>query len=269
MKDFKSSLGKTIIAGPCALESRAQLRETIQILKELDVNMVRASLWKPRTRPGWEGLGWMCLPLLLEETIPQGMIPCTEIICAEHAQMVVHALEQYGTEARMLVWLGSRNQNHLEQKKIARILASGSQGILFMFKNQMWEDENHWLGICEHILSAGFPQERLMICHRGFSPSKAPNPKGFRNLPDFDMAMRVKQRTGLPMILDPSHIGGSQENVLDICAMAAGYDFDGCIVEVHSDPSQAKTDAKQQLSANQFRSLLEIIQAQTTKREIA
>lgn len=269
MDHDKSNLGKLVIAGPCALESREQLRECVHVLKEMGISMIRASLWKPRTQPGWEGLGWMSLPVLLEETIPQGMIPATEIISTEHARMVVDALGHYGQDARMLVWLGSRNQNHIEQKKISQILTSGPKGITFMFKNQMWDDERHWLGICEHILSTGFPAERLMICHRGFCPGKIPNPRGYRNLPDFEMAMRIKEKTNLPMILDPSHIGGSQDNVFEICSMAAAYDFDGCLVEVHSHPASAKTDAKQQLSADQFRALLKMIRPPLPKKEIA
>ncbi len=265
----QTNIGKWVIAGPCALESRHQLRECARILKQLGVTMIRASLWKPRTQPGWEGLGWMSLPLLLEETLAHGMTPATEIISVEHAHMIVQALEHYGRDARMLVWLGSRNQNHIEQRRIAQILAAGPKGITLMFKNQMWDDERHWLGIYEHLLAAGFPQERLMTCHRGFCPGKQPNPKGFRNLPDFDMAMRVKQQTGIPMLLDPSHIGGSPENVLDVMAASAAYDFDGCLVEMHSEPQKAKTDAKQQLSPEQFKELLRITQGPKYQWDIA
>lgn len=269
MNNLSSNLEKLVIAGPCALESRQQLQECVQVLKEMGVTMIRASLWKPRTQPGWEGLGWMSLPLLLEETLPHGLVPATEIISAEHALMVVHALEHFGHDARMIVWLGSRNQNHMEQKKISKILATGPDGITFMFKNQMWDDERHWLGIHEHILSQGFPRERLMICHRGFSPGKAPNLKGFRNLPDFEMAMRMKEKTGLPMLLDPSHVGGSRENVIDICNIASTYDFDGYLVEMHCDPENAKTDAKQQLSPAQFQTLLKTIRGPSYKKEVA
>lgn len=268
-KQVATKIGKTVIAGPCALESRQQLRECVQSLKQMGVSMIRASLWKPRTQPGWEGLGWMALPLLLEETLPHGITPATEIISAEHALMVVHALEQYGQDGRMLVWLGSRNQNHMEQKKISKILATGPEGISLMFKNQMWDDEKHWLGIHDHIVSEGFPRERLMICHRGFSPGKAHNPKGYRNLPDYEMAMRVKEKTGLPMLLDPSHIGGSRDNVLDVCQIATAYDFDGCIVEMHTDPENAKTDAKQQLSPQQMLGLLKTIRGPSYAMEVA
>jgi 3-deoxy-D-arabino-heptulosonate 7-phosphate (DAHP) synthase len=168
-------------------------------------------------------------------------------------------LEQYGKDAQMLVWLGSRNQNHIEQQKIGRILANGHKGICLMIKNQMWECEKHWIGITEHILTAGFPKERLMLCHRGFSPGKLANPQGYRNLPDYEMAMRVKAKTSLPMLLDPSHIGGSQENVFDICQKAASYNFDGMLIEMHSDPSSARTDAKQQLSPEQLQTLLKMV----------
>ncbi len=251
--------GPILIAGPCALESRSQLRQSISALKHLGLNAIRASLWKPRTQPGWEGLGWMSLPMLMEETLSQGLMPATEIITSEHAKMVVDALSGLDKGAEILVWLGARNQNHLEQTKIAKILAEGSSGILFMFKNQMWDDERHWIGIYEHIVSAGFPKERLLMCHRGFSPGKMANPNGFRNLPDFEMAMRMKEKTGLKMILDPSHIGGTQDNVFEVMRQAQKFAFDGYIIEVHHEPQQAKTDVKQQLSIEQFEMLLQMV----------
>lgn len=260
---------KMIIAGPCALESREQLKECVKILKQMDVKMIRASLWKPRTQPGWDGLGWMSLPLLLEETIPYGVVPATEIITAEHALMVVHALERMGNEAEMIVWLGSRNQNHIEQKKIAKILATGTEGLTLIFKNQMWEDLRHWIGIQEHIISEGFPKERLIACHRGFSPGKALNPKDYRNLPDFEMAMQLKQITGLPMVLDPSHIGGTRENVVQICKESCSHDFDGYLIEMHCDHERAKTDAKQQLSPEQLEELLPYLRGIPLREKVA
>lgn len=253
------NLNKLITAGPCALESRQQLRECVSHLKRLQIPIIRASLWKPRTIPGWEGLGKESLPLLLEETLPHGLMPATEIISSEHAENVVNVLKDFGDKARMLVWLGARNQNHLEQQKIAKILAGGPDTLHFMFKNQMWDDERHWIGIYEHILTAGFPKERLLMCHRGFCPGKMANPHGYRNLPDFEMAMRVKKKTQLPMILDPSHIGGSKGNVFKVMEEARQYDFDGYMIEVHTDPEKAKTDANQQLSISEFQVVLQNI----------
>ena len=250
---------KIIIAGPCALESRGQLRSCVRILKRLGISMIRAPLWKPRTSPGWDGAGSQALPILLEETLEHDIVPATEIICAEHALLIVRALEQLGPKARIVVWIGSRNQNHLEQRKIAKILATGPKGITLMFKNQMWDDETHWLGIHEHITAENFPLQRLMGCHRGFSPGKMSNPTNLRNLPDFEMAMRVKEKTGIPMLLDPSHIGGSRHNVIEICSMATEYNFDGFLIEMHSDPDLARTDAEQQLYPDQLEKLLKMI----------
>ncbi len=250
-----------VIAGPCALESREQLRRCVAALHQLGVGSIRASLWKPRTQPGWEGLGAESLPILLEETLPYGLVPATEIITAEHACIVRDTMKAYGEEARILVWLGARNQNHLEQQKIARILSEGTSGITLMFKNQMWEDERHWVGIYEHLVSAGFPKERLMSCHRGFSPGKLPNPHHLRNLPDYEMAMRVKERLGIPMLLDPSHIGGSQANVLRVMEEAKAYAFDGYLIEVHASPEEALTDKNQQLGIAEFAALLPGISA--------
>src|SRR5262249_25176066 len=134
---------KLIIAGPCALESRQQLRSCCSMLQPLGIKAIRASLWKPRTQPGWEGLGAGSLDLLLEETLPLGLVPATEILNGEHARLVVNALQKYGPDSKMLVWLGARNQNHIEQRAIAQILADGPKNLTFMFKNQMWAEERH------------------------------------------------------------------------------------------------------------------------------
>jgi 3-deoxy-D-arabino-heptulosonate 7-phosphate (DAHP) synthase len=248
--------GSIVIAGPCALESREQLRKSVRVLKKMGVSMVRASLWKPRTQPGWDGLGGQYLPVLLEETLPHGMIPATEIMSGEDAQMVVDALRKFGDDARMIAWLGARNQNHMEQRRIARILADGPTGIQLMFKNQIWKDEAHWLGIFEHLRCAGFPYERLIACHRGFCPGDSPNPHGLRNLPDFQMAMRFKEKTGLPVLLDPSHISGTRKNIKMVCEMAGDFRFDGYLIEMHCDAANAVTDAGQQLSPEELHELL-------------
>jgi 3-deoxy-D-arabino-heptulosonate 7-phosphate (DAHP) synthase len=250
---------KLIIAGPCALESRQQLRSCCSQLQPLGIQAIRASLWKPRTQPGWEGLGADSLDLLLEETLPLGLVPATEILNAEHAKQVVDALRRFDSNSKMLVWLGARNQNHIEQRAIAQILALGPKNLNLMFKNQMWTDERHWIGIYEHLIDAKFPKERLIACHRGFSPGMAPNPLKLRNLPDFEMAMRIKEKMQIPMVLDPSHIGGNRENVLDIMQEAQKYQFDGYLIEVHDQPEKAKTDVNQQLSVSEFQQLLKMI----------
>lgn len=250
---------KTVIAGPCALESKKQLVTCIDELKKLGVSIVRACLWKPRTAPGWEGMGFYGLPLLLEETLSRDVTPATEILSAIHAQMVVDALKIFGDKARMVVWIGARNQNHFEQRRMAHILAEGPPSLLLMFKNQPWVDKKHWFGIYQHIIQAGFPQERLLCCHRGFNPGYGGNPEELRNIPDYAMCMEMKENMGIPLLLDPSHIAGSREKVFKIVEQSFAYDFDGYVVEVHDNISVAKTDMNQQLTFDQLDKLLQLI----------
>lgn len=251
---------KIIIAGPCALESKAQLKHTVKHLKGMGVKIIRACLWKPRTRPGWEGVGMWGLYYLLEETLPLGLVPATEVLNAEHAKMILEALKSFDEDAKIIVWIGARNQNHFEQRAIAHILADGPPNILLMFKNQMWEDAKHWLGIYEHIVQAGFPKNRLIGCHRGFAPGRDPNVDDLRNLPNFEMAMMVKETLNIPMLLDPSHIAGISTKVFDIVKLSQSYAFNGFMVEVHPDNKNAKTDANQQLSLDEFFVFLSFIQ---------
>ncbi len=253
-------MSKTIIAGPCALESREQLITCAEELKKDGLKYVRASLWKPRTTPGWEGFAFYGIPMLFEETLNRGLIPCTEILSAIQAQMMVDALKICGIKnAGAVVWLGARNQNHFEQKRIASILASGPPNLIFMFKNQIWLDKRHWFGIYEHIMSVGFPKERLWACHRGFTPGYGENPKQLRNIPEFEMAMEMKEKMGIPMFLDPSHIGGERHKVMKIIDESLNYNFDGYLIETHDNIDVAKTDASQQLTFEQMREVMEMI----------
>lgn len=246
-----------IIAGPCAAESEEVVLGSAESAKKRDVEVVRASLWKPRTRHpegvfrgvGLEGIPWFV------EVAKMGLIPATEVLMPEHAVKTIEAIEEErelrGRE-RLLLWLGSRNQNDSLQIEIGRIVGE-KPWVFLMIKNQMWEDKNHWIGIIEAVLMGGAKKEQLLLCHRGFVPAR----NGLRNPPNFDMAMRVKKETGLPMLIDPSHIGGRVENVLAITKQAMecednGVGFDGLVVEVHPNPPVALTDKDQQLTWEQF-----------------
>jgi 3-deoxy-D-arabino-heptulosonate 7-phosphate (DAHP) synthase len=248
MRDLIGETGQIIIAGSCALETREQFQENISLLKVEGINIFRASLWKPRTGPGWEGNGERGVPILLEETLPHGYIPATEVMTGDHALQIDRGVKAYGRDARAIVWIGARNQNHFEQRRIASVLAEGSGQVYLMVKNQVWHDFKHWIGIFEHIIESGFPRERLIMCHRGFSPGRNENPDGYRNLPEFSMAMDVRKHTGVPMVLDPSHIAGSQENVFKVMTLAREYEFDGYMIEVHANPELAWTDKEQQIT---------------------
>ncbi|MGH7245468.1 MAG: hypothetical protein ACREGI_00870, partial [Candidatus Levyibacteriota bacterium] len=240
-------------AGPCAVESEEQVLQTVAASQKLDVDFVRLSLWKPRTKPGFEGLGEQGIPLLVK-TAKLGVHPGVEPMMPEHAQKVMDAVLPATKTGKLLLWIGARNQNHYLQREIAKI-ASQSERVFLMVKNQVWHNEKHWEGIVEHVLEGGIKKENLLLCHRGFAPVGY-NPHGYRNIPDYDMAMRMKEKTKLPMIFDPSHTGGSVEKVFQIAKEADKYDFDGMIVEVHPNPKIALTDANQQITWEELENLL-------------
>ncbi len=244
-----------IIAGPCAAESKQQIMASLKEAKKRQVDFVRISLWKPRTKPGFDGLGKSGIPLLIE-AVKMGVNPATEVLLPNHAKMIMDAVLPVLKKGKLLLWIGARNQNHLVQQKIAKV-ASKDDRVILLVKNQPWTDEKHWEGIIEHVLTGGVSKNRLILCHRGFIPN-GHNPLELRNVPDYEMSMRIKSKVNLPMIFDPSHTGGSVFNVLKLANEASKYDFDGVMIEVHPDPINALTDAKQQLSWEQFDKLVKV-----------
>lgn len=246
----KKKLNQTIIiAGPCAAESKEQLIASAKEAKKRQVDFMRVSLWKPRTKPGFDGLGKSGIPFLVE-VAKMGINPATEVLLPSHAKAVMDAVLPVLKKGRLLLWIGSRNQNHLVQRQIAKIV-SKDERVLLLIKNQPWADEKHWEGIIEHVITGGISKEQLILCHRGFTPYGY-NPLGLRNVPDYEMSMRIKSKVNLPIVFDPSHTGGSVTNVLKLGKEASKHNFDGVMVEVHPDPTNALSDAKQQLTWEQF-----------------
>lgn len=246
---------KIMIVGPCAVENDAQVDETIKMAKQMQVDFVRLSLWKPRTKPGFEGMGEDGIKYLVKAA-KEGLNPGFEPMIPEHVHKVIEQVLPATKTGKILVWIGARNQNHYIQREIAKI-ASQSDRIILMLKNQVWHNEKHWEGIIEHALSGGIKKENLLICHRGFAPSKENNPNGYRNVPDYDMSLRIRERFGIPMVFDPSHTGGTIEKVFQIAKEANMHQFDGYIVEVHPSPKDALSDANQQLTWNQYTDLVD------------
>lgn len=239
-----------IVAGPCAAESRQQVLATIREATLRKIDFLRLSLWKPRTKPGFDGLKEEGIPLLVE-TARMGINVATEVLLPEHARRVIYAVLSAVENTRLMIWIGSRNQNHQIQREIARVV-SMDERVILMVKNQPWKSKEHWEGIVSHVLDSGIRKENVILCHRGFIPEPSANPHNFRNTPDFAMSMEVKNKTGLKMLFDPSHTGGSIPNVLKLAREASKVGFDGSVVEVHPAPVKALTDVKQQLSWDQF-----------------
>ncbi|MEK7065619.1 MAG: hypothetical protein AAB961_01380 [Patescibacteria group bacterium] len=251
-----------MIAGPCAAESREQMLATAEAAMKRGIDTVRMSLWKPRTKPGFDGIGNEGIPVFLEITA-MGIRPATEVLFANQAEDVLNGTIAKNKTAQILLWLGSRNQNHIIQRDVASIIA-GEPGVQLMIKNQVWKDQAHWEGIVDHVIAGGAAPSQLLLCHRGFGPGS----KDMRNLPDMEMAFAVKHAASealgrdIPLILDPSHIAGkSPENVMRVALKLSGQrltvdgktlGIDGMIIETHPDPTRAITDQNQQLSWDQL-----------------
>lgn len=254
-------IGEIRVAGPCAAESKGQMLEAARALQNIGVDVVRGCWWKPRTQPGWDGVGKKAAPWGSEIT-RMGMTVATEVLQPEHVIKVIKGIEENGGDPeRVMMWLGSRNQNDRVQKAIGRSLVRNApEQVKLLVKNQPWADEKHWIGIVKHLESVGLPPDRMIMVHRGFHPNGHDNPNGLRNIPDWEMVRRVKEQTGLPMLIDPSHIGGSVENVIGITLEASNTGlFDGFIIEAHPHPDTARTDAKQQLSMDRLKKLMDQI----------
>lgn len=254
-----------IIAGPCAAESREQMLQTAQEAMKRGIGTVRMSLWKPRTAPGWSGIWEKGIPVFLE-IADMGVRPATEVLLPRHVEHILNGTIAKNRDARVLLWLGSRNQNDILQRDIGSIIA-GEPRVQLMVKNQMWKDRKHWEGIIDHVVSGGASPLQLLLCHRGFAPGS----KTLRNIPDMDMALRVKDSLSrkhnvpMPLILDGSHIAGmSAENVMrtterlsqkTLTIDGRTLKIDGLMLETHPDPDRAQTDKNQQLTWGQLDTL--------------
>lgn len=237
-----------IIAGPCSAESREQLLDTCTRLAQLEgVNLLRAGLWKPRTRPdSFEGVGDRGLPWLVEAQRRTGLPVLTEVAAARHVESVLKS----GIDG---VWIGARTTvNPFLVQEIADAVA-GSDLFLFV-KNPMHPDVELWAGAVERLLKAGVQSDHLALVHRGFSTS---NHWPYRNDPMWHLAFDMRRRfPALPLICDPSHITGDRTLLQEVAQRAANLNFDGLIIESHVNPDEALSDARQQITPERLGELL-------------
>lgn len=232
-----------IVAGPCSAESRRQTLETAVALKEAGVPVFRAGVWKPRTKPGgFEGAGTPALEWLREVRESTGMAVVTEVATPAHLAEALGA----GIDG---VWIGARTAtNPFAVQEIADALALLPPGekdrLTVLVKNPVNPDLELWIGALERIYGAGV--RRLGAIHRGFSSY---GPHLYRNQPRWAIPIELKRRIpALPLIFDPSHIGGRADLVGPLCRQAADLDFDGLMVEAHCCPATALSDAAQQVT---------------------
>lgn len=228
-----------IIAGPCSAETREQVLSTARELGANGVRIFRAGIWKPRTKPGgFEGIGEEGLQWLREVKAETGMYVATEVATAAHVKAALEA----GVD---MLWIGARTSaNPFAMQEIADAIASSCADVPVLVKNPVNPDLELWIGALERIHNAGI--RRLGAIHRGFS---AYGKHLYRNLPQWHIPIELRRRLPeLPIICDPSHIGGKRELVAPLSQQALDLGFDGLIIESHCDPDCAWSDKAQQVT---------------------
>lgn len=238
-----------IIAGPCSAESKEQVLATAKALAATSkVDIFRAGVWKPRTKPNtFEGVGAEALPWLVEARRETGLPIAIEVASANHIDCATkHDID--------IFWIGARTTtNPFSMQDVAEALR-GTEKMIYV-KNPTSGDVELWCGAVERLVACGV--KNIGLIHRGFSGYGSGD---LRNAPMWHLALEMRRRMPeLPMICDPSHICGSRTYLKDISQQAADLDYDGFMIESHIDPDRALSDAKQQLTPEALAKLLENI----------
>ena len=226
-----------VISGPCSAETEEQVMTTARALHKAGVKIFRAGVWKPRTKPGgFEGLGVEAFPWLNRVKEELGMYVAVEVANSKH---VKEALEHRVD----IIWIGARTTaNPFSVQEIADALEGTDIPVLI--KNPVNPDVDLWIGAIERIHKAGIG--RIGAIHRGFSSA---DKKIYRNLPQWHIPIELhRQLPNLPLICDPSHIGGKRELIAPISQQAMDLNFEGLIIETHCNPDKAWSDASQQVT---------------------
>lgn len=248
-----------IIAGPCSAETEEQTLATCEALaREGGVDVLRAGIWKPRTRPGtFEGVGLKGLAWLAEAKRRTGLPVATEVASAKHAESAL----AFGID---LLWIGARTTvNPFLVQEIADAV-TGSD-VCVLIKNPMNPDVALWAGAVARFEKAGILRERIGLIHRGFSTGTHWR---YRNDPMWHLALEMQSRfPGMVMLGDPSHICGTREYLYEVSQTAANLNYDGLIVESHCNPAEAWSDAGQQLTPSDFAALMRTINWRAVKSE--
>jgi len=234
-----------IISGPCSAETPEQLIQTaVELAKNPQIGLLRAGIWKPRTKPGmFEGVGTIGLNWLNEAKNISGLPTTVEIANAQHVeQSLNHNVD--------VLWIGARTTvNPFSVQEIADSLKGVD--IPVMIKNPINPDIELWIGAIERIQKAGI--KNIALIHRGFS---AFGNTEFRNPPMWQLPIEMKRRyPDLPIICDPSHICGNRIMLSNIAQKSINLDFNGLMIESHIDPDNAWSDAAQQITPSQLNNL--------------
>ena len=238
-----------IIAGPCSAESEEQILVTAKALAATGkVDIFRAGVWKPRTKPNtFEGMGEKALPWLVDARKQTGLPIAIEVANTNHIDSATkHDID--------IFWVGARTtSNPFSMQEVAEALR-GTEKMVYV-KNPMSGDVELWCGSVERLMACGV--KNIGLIHRGFSGYGTGD---LRNAPMWHLALEMRRRMPeLPMICDPSHICGCRAYIKDISQQASDLNYDGFMIESHINPDVALSDAKQQLTPEALATLLDSI----------
>ena len=240
-----------IISGPCSAETREQTLDTcVRLAATGVVDVLRAGIWKPRTQPGtFEGVGLPGLAWMAEAKRLTGLPIATEVASKKHVESAL----EFGVD---VLWLGARTTvSPFAVQEVADAVKGSDVKILI--KNPMNPDIELWAGAVARMEKCGVPRERIGLIHRGFATSSSWK---FRNEPMWHLIPNMQNKfPDRVMLCDPSHMSGCREYLLEISQTAANMNYDGLIIESHICPSQALSDASQQLTPDALKTLLESI----------
>ena len=247
-----------VIAGPCSAETEGQVLKIAHELKDTDVTVYRAGIWKPRTRPGmFEGVGAIGLGWLKKVKEETGLLTATEVANKDHVKLAIENDVD-------ILWIGARST---VSPFIVQEIADALEGTdkIVLVKNPVNPDLSLWLGGVERLYTANI--KNLGLIHRGFSSYEKTK---FRNIPEWQIAIEVKNRfPDLPIICDPSHIAGRRDLIFDLSQAALDLNFEGLMIETHSDPDNAWSDAKQQVTPTRLVEIMKDLKVRkkTTEEE--
>ncbi|MHC4488783.1 MAG: chorismate mutase [Planctomycetota bacterium] len=240
-----------VIAGPCSAESEQQVILTArELAKSPNVKVFRAGLWKPRTRPdSFEGVGKNGLSWLKNVKAETSLMTTTEVANAKHIELCLENNVD-------ILWIGARTTvNPFIVQEIANALKGVDIPVLV--KNPINAELGLWLGAIERLYQAGI--QKLAAIHRGFSTYIE---MGYRNRPNWQIPIELKRLLpNLPLICDPSHIGGNRDLIEPISQMALDFGIKGLMIETHINPDQALSDSKQQITPHVLIELLDRLRA--------
>ena len=221
LDDFKLN-HPLVIAGPCSAETEDQVLKIAHDLKNTDVSIYRAGIWKPRTRPGmFEGVGAIGLKWLDKVKKETGLLTATEVANASHVKLAL----EYDID---VLWIGARST---VSPFIVQEIADALKGTdkIVLVKNPVNPDLSLWLGGLERLYSANI--KKLGVIHRGFSTYEKSK---YRNNPEWQLPIELQNRfPDIPLICDPSHIAGRRDILQDISQTALDLNFDGLMIETH------------------------------------